>query len=144
MNNQRQNENTFLQILDKPWFAWMEISLIVLFALWVGRKYLNVEPYVWPAGTGLGTKLLGHYFWTNFSKCGVCALWNGGINGGRPALADLFGSQMHPLVAITTLIWGVIGGAKIALTLQWRYRASRSGGWRESSNLVLFPASGLG
>lgn len=91
-----------------------ELSAIVLWALWVGRSYLDFDPHVWPAGTGMGAKVLGHYFWINLKACGLCALWNDTLNGGAPALADRFGSQLHPLVMVTTLIWGVMVGVKIA------------------------------
>src|SRR5215210_3886748 len=91
------------------WTA-LELSLISLWAMWVAAPYLDVSPTTWPAGTGMGIKLLGHHFWTTFQQCGQCALWNGTQNGGHPALADLFGSQFHPLVIVTTLLWGVMGG----------------------------------
>lgn len=96
-------------------FALFEILAILLWAMWVGYPYLNTSTYLWPAGGGMGTKLLGHHFWTTLQQCGTCALWNGTHDGGRPAMADLFGSQFHPLVMVTTLLWGVIGGAKIAI-----------------------------
>lgn len=91
-----------------------ELSVIALWALWIGREYLDLSPYVWPAGTGMGAKTLGHRFWVNFKDCGLCALWNDALNGGAPALADQFGSQVHPLVIIATLVWGVMVGTKIA------------------------------
>src|SRR5260221_4893089 len=96
-------------------WSWTEVGVIVVWAMVLAAPYLDTSTTLWPAGTGLGTKLLGHHFWIALQQCGVCALWNGTHNGGRPAMADLFGSQFHPLIMITTLIWGVIGGAKIAI-----------------------------
>jgi hypothetical protein len=56
-------------------------------------------------------------FWAQLRECGLCALWNGGVNGGYPALADLFSSKFHPLVALPTLIWGSIAGVKVTIVL---------------------------
>jgi hypothetical protein len=94
-----------------------EVSLIALWAMWVGRAYLDFDPYTWPMGLEMGAQLQTHHFWTQWQSCGLCALWNGSLNGGYPALADIFGSTLHPLVMVTTLIWGVMGGAKVALVV---------------------------
>ena len=42
-------------------------------------------------------------------------MWNGSIQGGSPAFADIHGSMLHPLVILTTLLAGVPNGAKLAL-----------------------------
>src|SRR3712207_7544063 len=44
-----------------------------------------------------------------------CATWHGGLRGGYPLFADPHGSMLHPLVMVTTLGWGVLNGAKLAL-----------------------------
>lgn len=44
-------------------------------------------------------------------------LWNGLVNGGAPAFAELQGSVLHPVTILTTLIWGVTNGAKVALII---------------------------
>ncbi len=108
--------------LESAW-AWLrahadalaEVAVIGLWAAWVGRAYLNLDPAVWPTGREMGAQILTHHFWTQLWSCGVCALWNGSVNGGSPALADIFGSTLHPLVMLTTLIWGTVNGAKLAL-----------------------------
>jgi hypothetical protein len=112
----RQWRGVRLGAWPRAW-SWnaLELGLIALWAAWVAAPYLNTSPTLWPAGSGMGIKLLGHYFWPALQQCGACALWNGTLNGGRPALADVFGSQFHPLVMVTTLVWGVMGGAKLAL-----------------------------
>ncbi len=101
--------------LLNPQAVVVEWIIIVVWGLFIGQKYLNTNPTIWPAGYGLGIKLIGHQFWINLKQCGLCALWNGGINGGHPAFADLFGSQFHPLIVLPTLIWGVINGLKFGL-----------------------------
>jgi hypothetical protein len=93
----------------------LAIGAIVVWAMFLAAPYLDTSTYLWPAGNGLGAKLMGHHFWVRLQQCGSCALWDGAQNGGRPALADIYGSQLHPLVIVTTLLWGVTGGVKIAI-----------------------------
>jgi hypothetical protein len=99
------------------WQPVAEITVIGAWAAWLGRSYLDMNPYTWPVGGEWGTQLQTHHLWTQLQRCGLCALWNGGINGGAPAFADLFGSMLHPLVMITTLLWGVVVGAKVAVVV---------------------------
>ncbi|MEK7785460.1 MAG: hypothetical protein AAB658_08570, partial [Chloroflexota bacterium] len=94
-----------------------ELGLIAAWAMWVGRNYLDLRPYIWPIGSEMGVQVYTHHFWVYLQKCGQCALWDGSINGGVPAFADYFGSKLHPIVIITTLVWGVINGAKVGLVL---------------------------
>jgi hypothetical protein len=51
--------------------------------------------------------------WSWLRDCGLCALWNGGVNGGSPAFADTYGAPLHPLVAITSLLWGPLTSGKL-------------------------------
>ncbi len=97
----------------KGWLV--ELALIGLWALWVGRAYLDFDPQVWPTGRELGMVIRTHYIWTLLPRCGDCMLWNGFINGGAPAFAELQGAVLHPLVIVATLIWGGINGAKVVL-----------------------------
>ncbi len=97
----------------------LELALIAAWALFVGRDYLNMDPRVVPAGREFSSAVQTHHFWTRVQECGLCALWNGSERGGYPALADVHGSLLHPLVALTTLAWGVVNGAKIALVISF-------------------------
>ena len=92
-----------------------ELGLIGLWVMWVGRAFLDFNPMTWPTGNEWGIHLQPYHFWTQLQSCGLCALWNGGINGGAPALADVFGSTLHPLVMIPVLLWGVAVGAKVSV-----------------------------
>jgi hypothetical protein len=103
----------------KQWFranlgALIELTVIGLWAMWVGRVLLDFNPQVWPQGRELGSQLSASHFWTRLQHCGLCALWNSNVNGGYPALADIFADKLHPVVALTTLAWGVINGTKIS------------------------------
>lgn len=93
-----------------------EPLLLALWALWIGRGYLqDFDKTVWPMGREFGVQAYSHYFWRNLLQCGACALWNGTINGGAPALADPFGSAFHPVVVLTTLLFGVVNGVKVTI-----------------------------
>lgn len=96
---------------------YIEIILLGVWAFWVGREYLNFDPHMWPIGREFGIQVISHNFWNQLLECGSCAFWNGSINGGFPALADTFGSAFHPLVMISTLLFGIVNGVKVATIL---------------------------
>src|SRR3990172_5683329 len=89
-----------------------EWAIIGLWAAWVGRAFLNSNIFDWPVGREFGSQVLSHHLWVQMQRCGLCALWNGQVNGGYPALADVFGSSLHPVVMVTTLMLGVVNGVK--------------------------------
>jgi len=95
--------------------AVIELAVIASWAMWVGRDYLNLNPQVVPAGREFLSAIQTHHLWTQFQRCGWCAVWNGSTRGGYPALADVYGSMLHPVVMVTTLVWGVVNGSKMAL-----------------------------
>ncbi len=105
-----------------PWNALLELLAIALWAAWVGREYLDLNPTIWPSGGEFamsnyefGMAIQPHYVWTSLAKCGTCMLWNGSVNGGSPAFADLYGATLHPLIIFTTLIFGAVNGAKLVI-----------------------------
>lgn len=99
------------------WRETLEIILLLAWALWVGRDYLDLNPHVVPAGREFGSAIQAHHLWTRVKTCGWCALWDGSERGGFPAFADPLASALHPLVMVTTLLYGVVNGAKISLIL---------------------------
>jgi hypothetical protein len=98
-----------------PWIAISEICLIILWALWVGRGYLNFDESLWPRGNEFGLSTQSHFVWDEFKKCGACVFWNGLINGGAPSFVELHGAPLHPLVILPTLVWGAINGSKVTI-----------------------------
>jgi hypothetical protein len=98
-------------------FITFELLLIALWAIYVGREYLNFNPRVIPAGREFLSAIQTHHMWTRFQNCGWCAVWNNTVRGGYPMFVDVHGSMLHPIVIITTLVWGVINGAKVALVI---------------------------
>jgi hypothetical protein len=93
----------------------LELAILAVWALFIGREYLNLNPWEFPAGNEFSSAIQAHHLWTRFQACGWCALWDGSERGGFPALVDPLASALHPLVIVTTLLFGVINGAKIAL-----------------------------
>lgn len=99
----------------KKVFAILELCLIGIWALYVGRDYLDFDPKVIPVGREFLSSIQTHHVWDQIQDCGLCSLWNGSVRGGYPAFVDLHGSMLHPLVMVATLIWGIINGAKLTL-----------------------------
>lgn len=97
--------------------ALVSVELLVVggWALHLTQPYLNVDPTVIVPGGEFLRNIPTHHFWTRFRECGTCALWNGSFMGGYPALAEFFGSGLHPVVAFTTLGWGVVNGSKLTM-----------------------------
>lgn len=95
--------------------AGFELFIIALFAVWVGRAYLNLDPREIPFGREFMMVIQSHNLWDLVKECGWCAVWNGSTSGGYPAFAELYGAPLHPIIAITTILWGVINGTKVAL-----------------------------
>lgn len=93
----------------------VELLIIQLWAIMVTLPFLDFRLDMMPGGLEYNAAIQTFYFWENLQQCGACALWNGALNGGAPALADTYGATLHPLVAILTLIFGVPIGAKLAL-----------------------------
>jgi hypothetical protein len=112
--------NRSLGILRKaPWSVIAEWAFIGLWAIWFGRSLLDFNPYTWTHGKEFSYEIANHHFWIQLKKCGLCALWDGSINGGSPALANLWSSKLHPFIMIPTLLWGVIIGAKVSVILSF-------------------------
>ena len=95
--------------------ALLEIFALLLWTLWVGKAYLIFDPNLWPLGWEFGMTVRTHFIWTNLFQCGACMFWNGSVQGGAPAFAELQGSVLHPFVILTTLIAGVVNGSKLVL-----------------------------
>lgn len=95
----------------------IELGLIALWAIVVGKPYLNFDPAIIPSGFEFSNNIQLHHTWTRALDCGWCALWNGSVAGGYPAFTDLYGSTLHPIVIITTLLFGVLSATKISLVI---------------------------
>jgi|HigsolmetaAR202D_1030399.scaffolds.fasta_scaffold00244_4 Predicted membrane protein len=94
-----------------------EIGAIALWAAWVGRAFLDFSPETWLPGIEFHMAIQSHVIWNWLWECGTCIMWNGSINGGNPAFIDLHGAPAHPLVIVTSAIWGHVVGAKVAIVV---------------------------
>jgi hypothetical protein len=74
----------------------LEVLIVVCWAIFVTRPYLDFTITTQPAGVEYPAAIQSFYFWRNLIQCGPCALWNGAVNGGAPALADPYGAVAHP------------------------------------------------
>ncbi|HEY7063029.1 MAG TPA: hypothetical protein VII06_16240 [Chloroflexota bacterium] len=92
-----------------------QLLIIVAWTLVITRPFQNMDPSVVPTGREYLSIIQYHSLWTHMQHCGWCALWNGDSQGGMPAIPDPFGSELHPLVMLGTLGWGISNGAKLAL-----------------------------
>jgi len=110
--------NSFRSSLkSKKLFTVLEILTIVVWGLIISRPYINLDQSIVPAGREYLSAIQTHHLWNWLKQCGLCAMWNGSVQGGYPAFAEPHGSMLHPLVALMTLFFGVTNGAKFVLVI---------------------------
>jgi hypothetical protein len=97
----------------------IELVILAIWTIIITTPYINFDENVIPAGNEFSSAIQTHHIWSRFQECGWCAIWNGSVRGGYPALADIHGSALHPIVIVPTLLWGVVNGAKISLTISF-------------------------
>jgi hypothetical protein len=103
-----------------------EMGVIFIWALWVGRIYLDLDPYNLP-GRGNDDFLISifpYYPLQRLFACGDCVLWNGLLNGGSPTFGDSIGGMLHPMMLFLIIGFGVHNGIKLSLVA-----ALVMGGW---------------
>ena len=93
----------------------LELLPLIILTFIMAAPYLDFRQDYHPNGYEYYVMTVTHYVWNLLPKCGTCVFWNGLLNGGMPAFADLLGAVLHPLVILTTLAWGVINGSKIII-----------------------------
>jgi hypothetical protein len=67
-------------------------------------------------GGEYGVHIISLQNWSNALTCGLCMMW-GNMVGGMPVFADPYGAFQHPLVMITTLLFGPLRAANTTLAL---------------------------
>lgn len=92
-----------------------EIVLIIAWALWLTKPYADFNPEVWPTGADFSRNIQLFSTWQNLPVCGDCVFWNGSLNGGAPAFADIFTPVLNPFLMVSTILWDVVNGAKAML-----------------------------
>jgi hypothetical protein len=94
-------------------YNFLELVPAFLLASYISAPYLDFRGSSIISGYEYILVTISHYVWDFLPKCGACVFWNGYLNGGMPAFAEMHGAVLHPLVILTTLIWGVTNGSKI-------------------------------
>lgn len=98
---------------------YLELLALALWAIYVGWEYMDMDPHVIPLGREFGSSIPANHLWNQILSCGPCAMWNGFQRGGFPAFADMQGSMLHPIVILTTLVFGVVNGVKITIVISF-------------------------
>jgi hypothetical protein len=87
-----------------------------LFVVW----YHFVSQFIGTNHVQAGDEYMVHIIslqnWTNAQVCGLCMMWGNSV-GGMPVFADPYGAFQHPLVMITTLLFGPLHAANITLAV---------------------------
>ncbi len=138
-NNSMKLVETLKGIPKKRFTFMWEWALIIGWAVWVGRNYLDSNPRIWPWGAEFPMVILPHYIWTLIGQCGDCIFWNGFINGGYPAFSELHGAPLHPISIATTLLQGPINGVKTNLIMHLAMAGFAQWWIARSLNLGLVP-----
>ncbi len=97
------------------WLTCLEVLLIALWVLWVGRYQINLDTTQVPIGREYPLQIQSNFVWQLLPECGSCMLWNGTMNGGAPSFVEVQGAVLHPAVILTTLLFGAVNGSKILL-----------------------------
>ncbi len=95
-----------------------ELSLIAALTWLYAHPLLDLRADTVPIGREFVSSIHVYHFWTRLRDCGACALWNGSIQGGYPALAELHAGILHPVAAVLVLLLATLG-AMWAIYLVW-------------------------
>jgi hypothetical protein len=110
----------------------VEIGLILMWALYVGRAMLDRDPNVLNIG-GDNVSAYGRFFWDHVESCGTCALWSGDVRGGNPAFIDPNADTFHPAVAVPALLVGTLQSFKLTIVICLFMGGLHAGGSRSNS-----------
>jgi hypothetical protein len=91
-------------------FEW--VFLVVVWYLLIGRIWNGVQI---PTGGEYARSMSGFFFWDSLKTCVNCSFWMP-HGGGRPVLADPFGSFLHPMSMLLSLLFGAVAGASYTLS----------------------------
>jgi hypothetical protein len=95
----------------------VELSIVVVWALWVGRQYLDFNPRSVAIGGDSPLNIQSYFALSTLKQCGACVLWNGSYNGGSPTLAELLAPVAHPVTLVVTWVWGILNGVKLIVVI---------------------------
>ena len=110
----------------------LEVASLAIGAILFCAKIFNFDPLTVLSGGEYILLIETHFIWQLLPECGTCVFWNGFMNGGMPAFAEIHNAPLHPFVAIPAIFWGAVDGSKITFVLslftagyaQWRLSKS--------------------
>lgn len=105
---------------------WLFIELGGLFLLWYALFGSRWSGYLVPMGNEYARSMHSFYTWDYLMTCGECAWWSN-IIGGYPNFAEMFGSFVHPISFINSMIWGAVTGS--SMTVAMSYLLIMFAGW---------------
>ena len=85
-----------------------------LLAVWYHFVSLFIGSNKIQTGNEFGVHISSFQNWSNGLTCGLCMMW-GNMVDGMPVFADPYASFQHPLVIISTLLFGPLQAANITL-----------------------------
>lgn len=94
------------------------IELGGLFLLWYAIFGSRWSGYIVPMGGEYARSMHSFYTWDYLLACGECAWWSN-IIGGYPNFAELFGSFVHPLSIVNSMIWGAVAGSSMTVAMSF-------------------------
>ncbi len=97
--------------------AVIELSIVVAWAMWVGRQYLDFNPRSLATGGDSPLNIQSYFALSTFKACGACVFWNGSFNGGSPTFVDLLAPLAHPVTLAVIGLWGIINGVKLQVVI---------------------------
>jgi hypothetical protein len=121
-------------------YNWTLVELGGLITLWYAVFGSRWSGFVVPMGGEYARSMHSFYTWDYLRECGECAWWSN-IIGGYPNFAELFGSFVHPIAFISSMLWGAVAGS--AMTVAMAFLLIMLAGWWLAFDLKLHPIARL-
>ena len=93
---------------------WLLVEWVILLGVWYlcyGRIWDGTRI---PTGAEYARSISPFFFWEQIQSCVACGFW-APHGGGKPMLADPFGSFLHPIAMFSSLALGAVAGASFTL-----------------------------
>lgn len=115
---------------------WLMVELGGLITLWYAIFGSRWAGFVVPMGGEYARSMHSFYTWDYLRECGECAWWSN-IIGGYPNFAELFGSFVHPIAFVNSILWGAVAGS--SMTVAMAFLLIMLAGWWLGYELQVHP-----
>lgn len=95
---------------------WLLVELGGLITLWYAIFGGRWSGYIVPMGGEYARSMHSFYTWDYLRECGECAWWSN-IIGGYPNFAELFGSFVHPISFMNSMVMGAVAGSSMTVAM---------------------------